>query len=262
MSLPSPVPAASPWLITPVHHDEPPVRLFVFHHAGGGASSYVRWAHALQHLAEVIPVQLPGRENRRREAPYRSLLPLASDVANALQPYLDVPFAFFGHSMGAFISYEIARVVRDRFGRNPEQLFVSGFQAPHLPRTEPPIYMLPDAEFVEALMERYEGIPSVILQDPELLALFLPVLRADLELVETYEFQPAEQFTCPIYALGGSEDPRLDERRLSAWREHTDGEFGHRFFEGGHFYLQAQAAAVHDVLATQLESLRSPKCKW
>ena len=250
----STAPNTSPWLIRPVPQERATKRLFVFHHAGGGASSYVSWARALQHVAEVVPVQLPGRENRRREAPYRRLLPLASDLADVLRPLLDVPFSFFGHSMGAFISYEVARVLRDRHGVHPEHLFVSGFRAPHLRDEEQPIYTLPDAEFVRALCRRYDGIPSVILQDPELLSLFLPVLRADLELVETYGHYASEPLACPIYALGGEDDTRIDEERLRGWQKHTTGDFKHRIFSGGHFYLQQGAGAVHELVARELTS--------
>jgi len=248
-------PAAEPWLLRPLPQDNPPARLFVFHHAGGGGASYVSWARALRDVAEVLPVQLPGRENRRREAPYRSLPRVVSDLADELRPYLDAPFAFFGHSMGSFIGFEVARILRDRYGLPPAHLFVSGFRAPHLPDSDPPIYELPDAEFVDALRHRYDGIPAAILQDPEILALFLPVLRADLELVETYGYQSGEPLTCPILALGGDVDRRLDDDRLRSWGEHTSGGFDYRFFPGGHFYLQQQATAVQRLVAARIASI-------
>ena len=125
-------------------------------------------------------VQLPGRENRLREAPFTSITPLVETLAEAIRPYLDRPFAIFGHSLGALTSFSWrGRYVAASISA-PAQLFVSARWAPHLPDPEPLIYQLPDAEFIAMLRRRYNNIPDAVANDPELMAIFLPLLRADV----------------------------------------------------------------------------------
>jgi medium-chain acyl-[acyl-carrier-protein] hydrolase len=210
---------------------------------------YRPWMAAAPAGLEVCPVQLPGRETRVAEPAFTGLDPLLDALEEALPPYLDIPFALFGHSMGALIAFEFARRLHGRGGPQPVHLFVSGLRGPHLPDPDPPIYQLPDAEFL-AEVRRLNGTPDEVLQHPELMQLLLPILRADLTICDTYVHAAGEPLSCPISALGGLEDPKASPDELEAWSQHTTAGFRKRMFAGDHFYLvPAQAQLVQAVAA-------------
>ena len=230
----------------------PRLRLFCLPYAGGGAATYAQWATGLPQEVEVCRVQLPGRENRWREALYTSMPRLVETLAEAIRPYLDRPFAFFGHSLGALLSFELARQVRRRYDLSPTQLFVSARWAPHWPDPEPLIYQLPDAEFSATLRRRYNNIPDAVANDPELMAIFLPLLRADVTLLDTYVYTADRPFDCPITAYGGRADRRVTRAALAAWQIHTTQAFQVQVFPGEHFYLNSAREQLWQALAQEL----------
>lgn len=249
--------SANPWVSIPLPRPAARLRLFGFPYAGGGLAVFRQWAEALPAEMEFCPVQLPGRENRWREPAFDRLPPLVAAVADNLQPYLDRPFAFFGHSLGALIAFEVTRQLR-RSGRPaPRQLFISARRAPHWPDPDPPLHALPEAAFVEGLQQRYNNLPPAILQDAELLALFLPTLRADFAVLETYVHAVEPPLACPITCYGGRQDPRVSAEALAAWGQVTTGAFATEFFPGGHFFLQTERAAVLAALSRALTGLLS-----
>lgn len=232
-------------------------RLFCFPYAGGGASLFRSWANRLPGEVEVCAVQLPGREDRLTEAAFTSMPPLVEALASALNPYLqDKPYAFFGHSMGAFVSFELARYLRKQHHAHagPLQLFVSAQRAPQFPDPEPPVHALPDNEFIEEL-RNLNGTPTEILQNAEVLEITLPLLRADFAICETYRYIPGEPLLCPIFACGGIDDEKIDNEKISGWREQTRGSFMLRMFPGDHFFLHSSQAALLQALSHQLLSL-------
>src|SRR6266480_2306887 len=164
------------------------IRLFCFPYAGGGASLFRTWSEHLPEDIEVCPVQLPGREDRLLERPFSDLPSLVDALAPALLPYLDMPYAFFGHSMGSLISFELARYLRQmEYSHMPVHLFVSGHSAPQIPDPNPPSYHLPEPEFIEEL-RHLRGTSEELLQNAEFLQLLIPLLRADFALCETYKY--------------------------------------------------------------------------
>jgi surfactin synthase thioesterase subunit len=201
-------------------------------------------------------VQLPGRENRLAEPSYRRLQPLVQAVADGLTPNLDGPFALFGHSMGALVSFELARELRRR-GRFPACLLLSSFRAPHLPDPDPPIYHLPDAEFIQELVD-LGGTPPEVLENAELMELVLPRLRADLEVCDTYSYAPEAPLACPITVFGGVDDQEVHPEELEGWREHTSGAFHLRLYAGGHFYLHETGGALQQAVAEELAHVLTP----
>jgi medium-chain acyl-[acyl-carrier-protein] hydrolase len=250
---------ASPWLLRPPGGRAAALRLFCFPYAGGGGSLYMPWARQAPSTVEVCAVQPPGRESRLSERPHTRMGELMDAAVEALQPYLDVPFAVFGHSMGALLAFEFARRIRRAGSPTPVRLFVSGHRAPDRPRQHAAIAHLPDGEFVAEIRRRYAGVPDEILRQPDLLALFLPCLRADMSLIEHYRCEDDAPLDCPISAYGGREDPEAGEAELAAWQTQTRAGFTMRRFPGSHFYLRDARtellAAVWGDLAAVAEPL-------
>ncbi len=234
------------------------LRLLCFPYAGGGASIYREWSAGLPGSVEVQAVQLPGRESRFREEPYRALGPLADETARVLAGRLEAPFAFFGHSMGAALAFEVTRRLRRAGHELPVHLFVSGRSAPRTPSDEDPIYDLPREEFF-AELRRFEGTPEEVLQHEELMAMLEPVLRADFSVAETYEHVPdPEPLPVPITALGGVEDHEVPAENLDAWAEETSRAFERHLLPGGHFFLNQHRSAVLAIVGRELAHHLAP----
>ncbi|MCA1566076.1 MAG: thioesterase II family protein [Acidobacteria bacterium] len=243
--------SSSPWLPQLNLNPRATLRLFCFPYAGGGAVIFRDWQSKLPGNVEVCPVQLPGRGKRLGEQPFTQMQFLAEALVHALLPHLDKPFAFFGHSMGALISFELARTLRKKYGRAPRQLFVSGRRAPSIPNLEPPTYDLPETEFIETL-HNLKGTPGEVLEHPELMKLVLPLLRADFALCETYGYTPAPPLDCPISAFGGLQDAEVTRAHLEGWRTETTATFSLRMFPGDHFFLNTGGALLLRVLSQAL----------
>ncbi len=213
------------------------VQLFCIPHAGGGTASYHGWTTDISPTIDVIPILLPGRERRFAEPANNDLKTTVKNIADALTSCVRAPFAIFGHSMGALIGFELCRELRRRTHPLPVVLIVAAFRAPHLPATSTPLHKLPDSEFVEAIQKRFRGIPDEVANNAELLQLFLPTLRADITSIENYQYEDESPLSCPLLALGGTEDTQVAPAELAAWRRHTTGEFVQKMIPGGHFFV-------------------------
>jgi medium-chain acyl-[acyl-carrier-protein] hydrolase len=213
------------------------IRLFCLPHAGAGTAMYNTWRRFLPAFVELCPVQIPGREARLAEPSITDCARLIAEMTSALAVYMDRPYAIFGHSMGALLALDLARSLRSAGLPEPRCLFFSGRNATHVPMNHGSIHQMPDDEFLQALTTRYGGLPREILETPELLELYLPILRADLTLLETHRYEALAPLDCPVYALSGKEDSNVSDEGLDAWSEHTTGEFEAKRFDGGHFYL-------------------------
>lgn len=232
---------------------EAQLRLFCFPYAGGGASVFRLWPEGLPEGVEVCAVQLPGRESRWREEAFRRLDPLADATTEALADRLGGSFAFFGHSMGAILAFEVARRLRRRGVPGPRHLFVSGRPAPRVEDDDPPIRDLPRDEFIDAV-RAYSGTPEEVLQNEELMELMEPLLRADFSVSETYEYRPdPEPLAFPLTVFGGLQDDEVPPEDLEAWRLETRGEFRKHLLEGGHFFLHEKRDEVLRTVSRELE---------
>jgi medium-chain acyl-[acyl-carrier-protein] hydrolase len=203
-----------------------------------GASIFRTWSDCLPADVEVCPVQFPGRETRFMETPFARLSPLVEALAQALDPLLDKPFAFFGHSFGALVGFELARQLRRRFGVQPARLFVSAGRAPQIPPRGRPIHALPEEEFM-AELRRLNGTPGKVLENAELMQSMLPILRADFAVYETYVYATEPPLDCFISGFGGLQDQKVSRGDLEAWRDQTSVSFSLRMFPGNHFFLNA-----------------------
>lgn len=231
----------TPWLVEGKTRIKPKLRLFCLPYAGGGASLFREWQDAMPGDVQVAAIQLPGRENRINETPVDHIREVVSHLVKVLPPYCDIPFMFFGHSLGAKIAFELIRTLRRENGVQPLHLLVSGARAPHMP--EPfPLHHLPDEGFIDGL-RRYSAMPEEVLQNKELMGLFMPVLRADFSLDETYEYYDDAPFGCPITAFGGTEDHEISQDELLAWKQYTTNEFACHTFPGDHFFIKSSQKA-------------------
>jgi medium-chain acyl-[acyl-carrier-protein] hydrolase len=232
-------------------------QLFCFPHAGGGPSFFRPWCAVLAPEIAVRRVVLPGRESRLGEPSFRHITELVGPLCAALEPFLDQPYALFGHSMGAVVAYEVARQFSSPSRQGPACLIVSGRRAPGLPSNRPRISGLPDDEFL-AEVGRLNGIPAEVLNEPDLLDMLLPTLRADYELAETYQPLPGDGLDCPVVAYMSTADPEVQYREVLAWREVTTGEFTMRVFRGDHFYLKGGRPDVLNALRQDLRPREVP----
>jgi medium-chain acyl-[acyl-carrier-protein] hydrolase len=236
------------WLIRPKPNPLAHIRLYCFPYAGGGVPTFRNWINAFPPEYELTVVQLPGRGSFLREKPYTSMNVLIPDLLQVLGSDVNRPCVFFGHSLGALISFEVARAFIQIGIDQPMHLFVSGRSAPHLPDPNKPIYHLPDREFLDQIRQM-NGTPQEILDNAELIQIFLPILRADFTLNETYVYQEASRLSCPVTAFGGDQDARVPLKCLDSWRNLTQGRFRSLILPGSHFFLHSkQEELVREIL--------------
>lgn len=212
-------------------------KLFCFPYAGGSAEVYRSWQRWFPEQVDVCLVHLPGRGKRMNEPAFTHVAPLAKAIVDRIADEIGVPYALYGHSMGATIAFEVARELARRRCNGPRHLFVSGNRAPQWPRTEPQTFHLPHDEFVAAL-KRLNGTPTEILDNPELMELFIGVLRADFQMVETYEYSPEERLSCPITVYGGIDDTSVPQASCRAWQEQTTAHCKLTMVKGDHFFIR------------------------
>ena len=232
-------PRQNPWL-----------RLICFPYAGAGIPAFRAWPAGLPEGIELRVAQLPGRGIRFREDRFEQMPPLVEILTEALLPLLDRPFAFFGHSLGAIIAFEVARKLRGR-GLTPQHLFASGHIAPQLPNPEPRICELPDEAFLREI-QSLNGMPQAVLESKELLEIVLPAVRSDFTLLENYQYQPGEPLGCAITACGGLKDPRVSRSGMEGWGAQTKAAFDLVMFQGDHFFLEPERPLLLDILTRRL----------
>jgi medium-chain acyl-[acyl-carrier-protein] hydrolase len=226
-------------------------RVLGFAHAGGSAAAYRNWRSFVGPDIDFCPVELPGRGARGREAPLTSLAALVERIAGPIAPLLDVPFAFFGHSVGARIAFECARRLRARDGRAAVHLFVSGRGAPRVGEHSHNAHDMTDDALI-AMLRRLGGTPREVLEHRAFAAALLPLIRADLTLAEGQGIGDADRLVCPVTAFAGSDDASVEPDALEAWRHVTRGRFRACRVPGGHFYAPASVGAVMQEIARDL----------
>ena len=214
------------------------------------------WAELLPESIELQIVQMPGREERLREPLITDMKELVEQLTNELLSITDQPFAFFGHSMGAMVCFEVACRLRAVGAPLPDHLFLSARAAPHLQETSE-LRLLEDEEFIEQLHELYGAVPDAIRESAELREVFLPILKADVELLETHECVGVAPLDCPISVFGGEGDPAVSAEMLERWRALTTTNFDQSEYDGDHFYVHSQRKNIASNLADHLTRPKS-----
>ncbi|WP_320064922.1 thioesterase II family protein [Micromonospora sp. RTGN7] len=225
-------------------------RLVCLPHAGGSASFYFPVSRALSPAVEVLAIQYPGRQDRRHEPCVDNIPELARQVFEVLRPWRDEPLAIFGHSMGASLGFEVARLMEAESGTPAAHLFPSGRRAPSASRNET-VHLLDD-EGLLADMKKLSGTEAAVLGDPELLRAALPAIRNDYRAAETYEYVPGPKLSCPVTVFTGDADLKTTIDEAQAWERHTTGPFALQVFPGGHFFLAQHQPAILRTLSTAL----------
>jgi len=229
------------------------LRLFCLPYAGGGASLYRDWSRDLPEHVEVRAIQPPGREERLLEQPLDRVETLVAEILPVLRPELDRPYALFGHSMGALVAFELVRALRAAGAPAPVRFFASGHRAPQIPCSVETIHELSADEFLHELNRRYDAVPPAARESAELLELFLPGLRADVAICDTYAYTPGEPLDCPITAVGGESDAIVTVEEIAAWDEQTTSGFRSVTFAGDHFFVKTARDELLRTLAHDLE---------
>jgi medium-chain acyl-[acyl-carrier-protein] hydrolase len=243
--------ASNSWIHIAKPHPQARLRLFCFHYAGGGASAFRSWQSKMPPEIELCLVQLPGRETRIMEPLFTRLPPLIDALTTAIRPYLNKPFAFFGHSMGTLVSFELTRQLRAQQLQLPLHFFASAHRAPQIENPDPPIHNLADKGFIVEL-NKLNGTSQRVLENDELMQMMLPIIRADFAVCETYTYRQEPPFACAISAYCGLADPNITRDYMEAWHLQTSKTFKLTLFEGDHFYLFHQQDSLLQLILADL----------
>ena len=227
------------WLPYGTQRTHARLRLLCLPYAGGNARMFRHWDAAMPEGVEVCPVELPGRGTRRGEGCATSMSSLVEAMAEEMEALLDLPFAVFGYSMGGLVGFELARMLRRQYGREPAALLVAAQNAPSVPLERPTASRSTDEEMISAL-HRSGGMSHEALTNARFMRAFLPVLRADYTLVDTYAYAPENPLSCPIHLYTGAKDALVSERGQAEWRRETSGGFAIHRFPGGHYFLREE----------------------
>lgn len=230
------------------------LRMVCFSYAGGNAASFNAWQNLLNPAIEICPIQLPGRGMRFNEPGINSLSQVVEQLAQVIEPTDNIPFVFFGHSMGGLIAFELARYCKRHRLASPDHLFVSGCDAPRHRKPSRRLHELDDAALINALRD-YNGTPREILDNRELMDLIIPAIRADFAMVETYRYDPGQPLDLPITVLAGKTDLHISPLQTEGWRQETTRRCAIKWFDGDHFFINSQRKAVLDCLNAALSDM-------
>jgi medium-chain acyl-[acyl-carrier-protein] hydrolase len=247
----STTPAVKSCVIYPKPNSQARLRLFCFPYAGGTAAVFRNWPRYLPSEIEVCAVQYAGRGGRIAEPLSDDIVAVMNGVYSDLQPLLQKPFAFFGHSMGALVSYEFARRLKREGRPGPFELFVSACIAPQEKLGHEPTYNLPEPEFI-ADLRRLQGTPAEVLENAELMQFMMPLIRADFKASQTYQYIPGPPLECSLGAFAGLTDDTAPREKVETWSEHTRGSFRAQMLPGDHFFLNTSQALLTRIIAQEL----------
>jgi medium-chain acyl-[acyl-carrier-protein] hydrolase len=227
----------SGWLVTWPRKSTPKIRLFCFPYAGGNGQIFKAWAESLPDFIEVVGVELPGRGRRFGEPFVDDINQVINDLYESIKSSLDIPFAFYGHSNGALLVFELTKKILERTGLLPRKVFIAAKRSPHLGR-EVPLHKLCDEDFIKVIRD-YKGTPVQVFSNPELLELYLPILRADFALSENYVFLEQPQLSVDAVLIAGEEDEIASIDEVFAWEDLFVTPPDKEIVTGDHFFINS-----------------------
>jgi surfactin synthase thioesterase subunit len=244
----------SPWIEFRPERPNAQARVICVPYAGGSTQVYNALARSTPEKIEFGAVQLPGRWNRRHEPLLTNVTDASRNLAGELMRLPQRPYALFGYSVGGLIAFETARILaRNTRQQQPRALIVAASRAPTMKPSPPFLHRLSDREFIKEHAARYPyGIPRVVLDEPDLLAMLLPILKADMQMSETYQYLPGEPLICPIYTIAGQQDLVDPPSSMVDWQKETTRKLIPETVAGDHFFINT---AVDHLRATILRAL-------
>lgn len=230
------------------------IKLFCFPYAGGSATVYIKWIKKLNRNISLIPLELAGRGRRFREPHYHNFSGAVDDVYKEVCGQLKDTehFMFYGHSMGSLLAYEVTHRLKEALYKEPMHIFFSGRYPPHITKNER-LHLLPDEEFIKAIV-KYGGTPGELLENRELLGIFLPIIRADYRMLDTYAYtERPVKLDCSISVLNGSEDENILDFEVKQWSGYTNRQCYFYEFDGGHFFINDKSDEIIDIINGTVE---------
>ncbi|MCB2298659.1 thioesterase II family protein [Clostridium tagluense] len=226
--------------------------LFCLPYAGGSETIYYKWKKHLHPSIQVVPIELKGRGKRFGEFFYESLEEAVDDIfENIKDKIVDDDFAIYGHSMGSLLAYELYYKISELNLRKPKHIFFSGYKAPSIVRERENTYTLPNYEFMKKVME-LGGTPEELMKNKELLQIFLPIIRSDFKILETYNYEEREEkIQCDVSILNGRQDS-INLEELLTWKNHVCRGFKVYNFEGNHFFINSNVENITSIINTTL----------
>ncbi len=240
------------WLSINSSNSPSKIRLFCLHYAGGAANVFNSWKEPLKDVADIYAIQLPGRWERHSEKAFTNVDDAVAALQSAIGHEAIGPFAILGYSLGALIGFEWIRLLRKQQKTLPIHFFVLSRAGPQTKSPHQEISQLPDDQFLKEMQKNYGGVPDVIFQDEDLRNLFLPIMRADMQMFETYKYREEPPLEVPITIMRGTEDIGLSSTHFDAWSSMTSARFQKAEFTAGHFFVQNHFADVLSIVKTTL----------
>ena len=240
--------AGGEWLVIPKKIKNPSMRLFCFHDAGGNSSLYNGWEEYMASDVELVCVELPGRGKRINEPSFQDMESLVKNLTAHLMNKIDKPYAFFGHSMGGALLFEVTRELRRLNQPLPVKMFVSSMPWVGSYDRSQVEYTLSHAE----LINRFPHLSPEKINDEELQEILINILRSDLQLLTKYEFKREDAFEIPLIAIHGEQDPIVHKEQMEKWKEETSSSFKLISRNGGHRYIEHDPAFLSAMISTEL----------
>lgn len=214
---------------------------------------YTRWKKHLHSMIDLHPVELAGRGKRYSVSFYNTFEDAVDDVYNSIKNELDgSPYALFGHSMGSLLAYELYCRIREIKYREPMHLFFSGRYPPHINKNGKILHILPDNEFMGEIL-KFGGTPQEVMENQELMNIFIPILKADYRILETHKNIPLGMvFDNDITVLYGKEDTDVARIDVEEWEKYTSKRCYFYDFDGGHFFINDESVSIANIINNTL----------
>lgn len=244
----------SSWFVRPVKRLHAKINLFCLPYAGGSARIYQSWSEYLPEFVEVVAIELPGRGRRMQEPAFDSMKALVQELSGALHSQIEKPYVVLGHSMGSRIGLNALYELHRSGCPLPLHFIASGSAPPHITKERKKIHKLSDDELIKEL-QSYDGTPEEVINNKELMEIYLPLLRADFAVAEEESTPNLSQLNCNATVFGGTNDSNVSKEDCLAWQEYFSPPIEVSIFEGGHFFIESARNEVIEKVSRIINTL-------